>query len=60
MTALTGRARISRKTFYDYFADCDECLDYAGEEATTYLFKSLEDLGTGESPDARLAAPRIV
>ena len=55
VTGVTARARISRKTFYDYFANREECLEYAGEEAISYLFSPLKDRGSAESADARLA-----
>jgi AcrR family transcriptional regulator len=56
VSGLTARARISRKTFYEYFANLDECLDYAGEEAAAYLLESPGAMGPGQSADERIAA----
>jgi AcrR family transcriptional regulator len=56
VSALTGRARMSRKTFYDYFGNRDECVDYASEEAASYLFEPLAEADRGRSAEERLAA----
>jgi AcrR family transcriptional regulator len=56
VSGLADRARISRKTFYDYFANRDECLDYATEQAAAYLFESLEAAVPRQSADERIAA----
>lgn len=56
VSGLTARARISRKTFYDYFRNREACLEYAGEEASGYLFASLEGPGKEKSAEARIAS----
>jgi AcrR family transcriptional regulator len=57
VTGLSARARISRKTFYDYFANREECVDYASKEATAYIFEPI-DVATKQeqSVDEQLAA----
>jgi AcrR family transcriptional regulator len=52
VAALVRRARMSRKTVYDYFANRDDCVDYASEQAAGYLFAPLAP----QSSEERLAA----
>ncbi len=56
VSALCTRARISRKTFYEYFANRDACATHAGEVASEYLFAGLEKLGSEEAAEARIAS----
>ena len=58
VTGLASRARISRKTFYDYFADRDRCVDYAAEEAAGYLRNSTAQVEP-ERPTDELIAARV-
>jgi AcrR family transcriptional regulator len=55
VAALVRRARMSRKTVYDYFANRDDCVDYASEQAAGYLFQPLPGTGGGRSAEERLA-----
>lgn len=55
-TRLVTRARVSRKTFYDCFANRDECIDYAAEVAAAYLFEPIREIEPGRSADERIAA----
>jgi AcrR family transcriptional regulator len=37
VSAIVRRARVSRKTFYDFFENRDACADFAAELAADYL-----------------------
>jgi AcrR family transcriptional regulator len=50
VSAIVDRARVSRKTFYDFFENCDACADHAAEVAADYLSAA------GEDAEALLAA----
>jgi AcrR family transcriptional regulator len=54
VTKVCERARISRKTFYDYFENRDGCTLYAGEQAAQYLFGGLEEVGVKAAADRQL------
>jgi AcrR family transcriptional regulator len=56
VTRVTARARISRKTFYDYFGDIEECVDHAGERAMAHLFEPAEEARTAGSPSGETTA----
>lgn len=53
VSGLCTRARISRKTFYEYFENRRECIECASEVAAEYLFGALEAALDGEGPAAR-------
>lgn len=56
VSALVRRARISRKTFYDYFADREALIEAACVEAQRYLFAGLEEAAEIEPAEARVRA----
>jgi AcrR family transcriptional regulator len=43
VTSIVDRARVSRKTFYDFFENRDACADYAAELAVDHLLAAGED-----------------
>lgn len=44
VSAIVGRARVSRKTFYDHFESRDDCADFAAELAVDYLSAAGRDV----------------
>jgi AcrR family transcriptional regulator len=55
VSGLAERARVSRKTFYDYFGNRDQCVDYAAEAACAHLFEPIGRM-TAQAADERVAA----
>jgi AcrR family transcriptional regulator len=53
---LAERARISRKTFYDYFGNRDECVDYATTQAAAHLFDPIAEIAPAGGAGKDVAA----
>jgi AcrR family transcriptional regulator len=56
VSAVTARARVSRKTFYDYFGNREECVEFACEEALAHLFGGIESFTAKQPPAERVGA----
>jgi AcrR family transcriptional regulator len=56
VTGVVSRARISRKTFYDYFGNRDECVEYASQQAVSCIFGPIGQVEPEQSADQRIVA----
>ncbi len=56
VSALAERARVSRKTFYDYFDNRDQCVDYASAEAAAHLFEPVAEVTARRGDGKRVPA----
>ncbi len=48
VTHVTTRARVSRRTFYDLFANREECIAAVLEDTAAQLLRELRDVGVGD------------
>jgi AcrR family transcriptional regulator len=56
VTGVVSRARISRKTFYDYFGNWDECVEYASQQAVSCIFGPIGQVEPEQSADQGIVA----
>lgn len=50
VTRITGRARVSRRTFYELFDNCEECLVAVLESAVAQIAAELDRAGLDDLP----------